>query len=192
MSKRFFSISPRLALAYSAMSLILPALVYLTAQHVLRQTANDPQIQLAEDAAAALNAGQPAAALAAGQTIDMRASLAPFIIITDANRQPLAATGRLDGNIVLPPAQMFDDAKAGRRFNSPAGENRVTWEPAAGVRQAAVIVPYNGGYVLAARNLRETEIRQSQAFGFAAATAALLGVIGLLISSNILKRNPTP
>ena len=39
------------------------------------------------------------------------------------------------------------------------GENRLTWQPEAQVRLATVVVPFNNGYVLVARNMREIEIR---------------------------------
>ena len=57
----------------------LYATVAGTIQTVLRGGANDPQVQLAEDAAAQLAQGASAATLV-GSSVDMRASLAPFLI----------------------------------------------------------------------------------------------------------------
>jgi hypothetical protein len=45
----------------------------------------------------------------------------------------------------------------------PRDEDRITWQPAPGVRVAAVIVPYGGqqpGFVLAGRSLRLVEQRE--------------------------------
>jgi hypothetical protein len=65
------------------------------------------------------------------------------------------------------------------------GEDRVTWQPEAGVRIAAVIEGYGGaapGYVLAGRSLREVEIREDQAEFFAGATwVAALGLTLVVI-----------
>jgi hypothetical protein len=58
-------------------------LVYLTTQQVLRMNANDPQIQMAEDAAAALDAGETPAALLPEDIVDIATSLAPFLVIFD-------------------------------------------------------------------------------------------------------------
>ena len=56
--------------------------IYGAAQQVLRLTANDPQIQMAQDAAASLNAGNTPTSLVPSK-VDSKVSLAPFIEVYD-------------------------------------------------------------------------------------------------------------
>jgi hypothetical protein len=56
-------------------------LSYTTVQQALRQGLNDPQIQMAEDAAYALDHGKTIEDVIPGEIIDMDRSLAPFFII---------------------------------------------------------------------------------------------------------------
>jgi len=138
---------------------LLCGIIYLSVQQTLRHLANDPQIQLAEDIAAALSRGETPALLRAptSERLDIAQSLAPFVITYNANGQPEFATGRLDGKTPTPPSGVLEHARV-------QGQNRVTWMPRHDVRCAAVVVPYSGahsGFVLAARSLRETEVRVS-------------------------------
>lgn len=138
---------------------LLCGLIYVTAQQVLRQSANDPQIQMAQDAAAALAEGKEEPSLqATGGTlaqIDLEHSLAPFMITFDNNLKPITSTAELNGKTPVPPAGVFEFARA-------HGENRFSWQPRRGVRAATVLVHYSGqksGFVLAGRSLREVETR---------------------------------
>ncbi len=151
--------------AYFALALALPGLIFVSVQQTLRMGANDPQIQLAHDGLGIA---------AEGPVLDMSASLAPFEIIYDEQHKVLNATGQLDGKTPTPPAGVFDYAKT-------HSDDRFTWEPKSGVRLAAVVVHHDGGYVLAARNLREVEIRENQAQTFAIATLASLVVVGIVL-----------
>ena len=137
-------------IAVTAMSF----LVYFISQQVLRQSANDPQIQIAEDIVAALSSGKQAADFNISDKINIAKSLAPYSIIYDVNGKPLASTGELNGEIPKLPQGVFESAKS-------MGENRISWQPQQDVRSALVIVPYPGGYVAAGRSLREVEIRES-------------------------------
>ena len=69
----------------------LCGLVYVAVQQDYRQSLNDPQIQMAEDAAAPLNAGAaPASLVTRGTTpINIAASLAPWIAVYDESGTPL-------------------------------------------------------------------------------------------------------
>jgi len=173
-----FTTSPinRLGLAFFALALGLSSLAFLLVQQSLRQGANDPQIQMAEDIAAALDAGRDPTSLATASNADLRTSLAPFVIVTDADKKVVVATGQLDGRNVTPPDAAFDAAA-----HNPGHENRITWQPATGVREAAVIVSHNGGYVLVARSLREVEVREDQAQTLTFAALAALIVIGVVL-----------
>src|SRR5579871_6624616 len=63
----------------------------LAVQQNYRQTANDPQLQLAEDAAAAWQAGQQPKNIVPATTVDTSQSLAPFVTIINNQRQVLAS-----------------------------------------------------------------------------------------------------
>jgi hypothetical protein len=103
----------------------------------------------------------------------LRLSLDPYLILYDRNHQPLSHAVQLDGKTPTPPAGAF--AAAGR-----TGENRITWQPAPGVRSAAVIVPYRDGYVLAGRSLALTEARERNLAGL-----ALLGLLATLLATGL-------
>ncbi|PZR83675.1 MAG: hypothetical protein DLM65_01370 [Candidatus Aeolococcus gillhamiae] len=140
-------------------------------QQNLRSAANDPQIQLAEDAGARLDAGAPASSVVPTSSVpvDIARSLAPFVIVYDAGDKPLASSGRLDGAVPVPPQGVSASARV--------AEDRVTWQPRNGVRIAAVVVAFNGGTVLAGRSLRVVEQRADDAL---AVTATLwLGALVL-------------
>lgn len=154
--------SLRLWLPISAAVTVICGLVYVEAQGALRDAANDPQIQMAEDAASSLDGGSPAAALVSGTTVDMATSLAPFLIVYDAHHVVVASSGRLDGIAPIVPSGVLSSART-------TGEDRISWEPAPGVRIAAVVVPYRNGEVLAGRSLREVEQRESNALAVALA-----------------------
>ena len=65
---------------------------YVTLQQTHRQQANDPQIMLAEDAAAALDSGYPANALfESSSKTDMSVSQSPFGMVFDASGKLLGA-----------------------------------------------------------------------------------------------------
>ena len=63
---------------------LLCGLIYVTLQQAYRSNANDPQIQLAEDAAQALAAGQSPESLLPEQQVDIARSLAPYMMIFNA------------------------------------------------------------------------------------------------------------
>jgi hypothetical protein len=131
-------------------------LVYAAVQQCYRQSANDPQIQMAEDAAYALGQGAAVETVVPPGQVDLQRSLAPFLIVYDDNGAVLGSTGLLNGRVPSVPAGVMSYARV-------RGQDRVTWEPQPGVRMAAVVVRYQGqqsGWVLAARSLREVEKRE--------------------------------
>src|SRR5579859_3595514 len=133
----------------------LAALVYGAVQQDLRQTANDPQAQLAEDAAARLDAGAAPDEVVPGATVEMAASLAPYVIVFDANGAQVASSAQLHGAAPPFPASVFDSTRA-------RGEEAITWQPEAGVRSAVVVHSWRDGFVVAGRSLRLTEQRENQ------------------------------
>ena len=131
-------------------------LIYAAVQQDLRQGANDPQIQMAEDTAAKLADGQSAQNTVPSEKIDIAKSLAPYLIIFDANGNPIASSAQLDGQTPTIPTGVFDYVRQN-------GEDRITWQPQEGVRNAVVVTQFKGsnsGFVLAGRSLREVEKRE--------------------------------
>ena len=129
---------------------------YAAIQQAIRQSANDPQIQMAEDAASKLAGGQPVQLVVPAEKVDIANSLAPYLIVFDAQGKPIAASAQLDGLTPTIPAGIFAYVKQN-------GEDRLTWQPQPGVRSAIVVTQFKGatsGFVLAGRSLREVEKRE--------------------------------
>lgn len=174
-------IRPLLWWAYSAIMVTgLCALVHVAVQQDLRQGANDPQVQMAEDAAARLEGGAAPADVVprAAPPVDIATSLSPWLAVYDQSGALLAASGQLNGAPPQLPAGVFDTSGwksiVGHHLTVfyPNNENRFTWQPKDGVRQAVVLVHFSGGlsehgsigsgFVAAGRSLREVESRESQ------------------------------
>ncbi len=133
----------------------LSGLIYGVVQQDIRQGANDPQIQMAEDAAAKLTSGQAVQSVVPAEKVDIAKSLAPYIIVFDASGKPVASSAQLGGQTPTIPSGVFDSVRR-------SGEDRITWQPQAGVRSAVVVTRFSGsssGFVLAGRSLREAEER---------------------------------
>ncbi len=156
-------------------------LIYGCVQQALRQDANDPQIQMAEDAAAALNNGSSVASLLPSARLDIAHSLAPFLLIYDEAGKPVAGSGQLGDSLPSDPLGALQAARS-------SGENRVTWQPRSDVRIASVVVPFAGGYVVAGRSLREVERReaQMQAMAFIGWLVTLLASLGVAAAAEFL------
>lgn len=138
-----------------AITLILGT-VYLVVQQNYRLSANDPQIQIAEDAENALKEGKSAKnSDDLIEKIDIEKSLATYMIEYDKTGALVIGNGYVDGKNAELPRGVYDYAKQ-------HGEDRFTWQPKKGVRSAGVLVYYKGkneGFVFAGRSLRETEKR---------------------------------
>ena len=132
----------------------LAALVYVAVQQDLRQNANDPQVQMAEDAAAALDAGAPPPSLVSSKTVDLARSLAPYLMIFDASGNVVVSSAELHGQPPQFPASVFNDARG--------GQDRISWQPEPGVRSAVVVQPWHDGFVVAGRSLRLVEEREQR------------------------------
>jgi len=172
---------------YAKKTLVAPAAVivvisivlgfnYLADQQMLRLGGNDPQVQIATDAAAALGRGAVPSSVAAsvGREVDLAESLSPFIMVFDAQGRVVASSGILNGWPPKLPQGVLNYAKA-------HGEDRLTWQPASGIRIAAVVETIKGrssGYVLAGRSLKEVEKREDLLFWqFAIAWILSIGAI---------------
>jgi hypothetical protein len=129
----------------------MSGMAYALVQHGLRAEANDPQIQVAQDAAHALDIGASPAKVIPPDKVDIGSSLGLVVAVYDANHNQLGGDAELNGTAAAPPAGALD---AGR-----SGTNIVTWQPAEGVRMALVVVPWKGGVVMSARSLSLVESR---------------------------------
>ena len=139
-------------LPLAAAAIGVSGIVYLSVQQNYRLNANDPQIQLTQDLTEALAQGAPPELLLPQSKTDMSKSLQPFAVIFSATGTPMASSAQLnDQTPSLPNGVLEKVAKT--------GEGRITWQPAKGVRIAAVIKQYKDGYVLVGRNLQEVEKR---------------------------------
>lgn len=134
----------------------LIGIMYAAVQQDIRQGANDPQIQIAEDTATRLAGGEPIQSVVPSEKVDIATSLAPYVIIFDAHGNPIASSAQLDGQTPTIPMGIFDSVRQN-------GEDRITWQPQPGVRSAIVVTQFKGstsGFVIAGRSLREIEKRE--------------------------------
>jgi len=125
--------------------------IYSVGQQIMRLGADDPQIQMAEDAAARISKGDTPADVIT-EKIDPKISLSPFIVVYDLKGQ-LAASATYAGTELLP------NIPYGVLESTTDSYKTVTWEPIPNVRLAAVAVKTHDYYVVSARSLRATESR---------------------------------
>jgi len=156
--------------------------VYATTQQMSRQSANDPQIQLAEDAAARLDQGADPTSVIGGGNVDIAKSLAPFVIVYDTSGHVVAGTGYLDGNIPAVPSGVLTSAQ-GKPYNA------VTWQPQTGVRIASVTVHAKNYSVLSGRSLTEVEKRDNTIL-LLVTCGWLASLVGFAIAGGIVLRRP--
>lgn len=147
-------------------------------QQVYRQNANDPQIEIVQEVAAAIQKGIPRDQIV-GPTgsVDMNTSLSPFIAIYDENAKVVGASGKLNNENPVPPSGAFDAVKK-------SGQTRFTWQPQPGVRVAAVMQEVKGEkstFILAGRSLREVEQREKQLTQIAGLTWLALMLLSLFL-----------
>lgn len=147
-------------LFYVGLVTVLTGFVFIAVQQEIRHTANDPQIQIAEDAQNALTQGSSMESVVpAGSKVDLAISLGSFIVLFDEDGNPVAGNALLNGKLPKLPHGVFGYVREN-------GEDRVTWQPEPELRFAAVITRFAGakssGFILVARSLREVEERQIQ------------------------------
>ncbi|MBA3647536.1 MAG: hypothetical protein H0W62_03130 [Chitinophagales bacterium] len=132
-------------------------LIYVTVQQTYRSNANDPQIQMAEDAAFALKNGAKPQTLVSAKMTEISQSLNPYLILFDETGKSIASDGVLDGKIPTMPDGVLD-------YTKQNAEDRITWQPRKEVRSALEILHVQGafnGFVVAGRSLRIVEERES-------------------------------
>lgn len=156
--------------------IIMTGLAYMAVQQSYRMSANDPQIQIAEDIVTAISQGtSPDAIVSPNPSLDIAASLSSFVTIYDDSGKPIGSSVALDGKMPTLPSGVFDNAKKN-------GQDRFTWQPKKDLRIAAVVTRYSSGektgYVLAGRSLKEVETRIKSL----ALMSAIAGLAALVLS----------
>jgi len=167
-------------LPIAAVTTVLCGLVFIAVQQSLRQSANDPQIQMAGDAADALTGGASAESVLPPTRIDVARSLATFTEVFNDNGEVVVSSGLLHGQPLQLPDGVLDNVRL-------EGESRLTLQPEPAARMASVIVHYGGpspGFVLVGRSLREIEFRTAQIrILVAIAWFVVLGITLLVVST---------
>ena len=130
----------------------LAGLIFIVAQQDLRLSANEPQAGLAQDGIVHIGRGDPLITVVPSSYVNPAESTSPFVVVYDPNGAMLDSN--LYSALPMPPKGMFDYARA-------YGEDRVTWQPANGLRIAAVLTydTTSREFVLAGRSLKEAEVR---------------------------------
>jgi energy-converting hydrogenase Eha subunit F len=165
--------------------------IYLATQQNYRQSFNDPQVQIAEDAALRLTeGGVPADIVSHSEPIvDLQKSLALWIGVYDSSGKPLESSGVLAGEPPQPPLGLFDDTtwtfEKAYVINGMK-EVHVTWQSKYDTRQALVIVHAGDRFVVVGRSMRVIEDRiidmgHELLFGWAFTNLATLAAIGFLL-----------
>ncbi len=173
-------------LPLAILATLMSGLMYLTVRQNYRQTANDPQIQMAEDAAVALSNGQLPPAVVPASKIELSQSLAPYLIVFDQSGHVVASSAELEGEAPVVPAGVFDYVKQ-------HGQDRFTWQPRPDVRSAVVMTRSSGNpayFVLAGRSLREVEQRESQLT--IEVGLAWVVILGMTLGAIIISRKTLP
>ena len=157
-------------LAAIIVTTILFGTIYVVAQQLDRLGANDAPLRLASQVAAELREGQTTT-VDAQPHVDLSRSLAPFVVVEDAQGRASDGSGFLKGTLVsLPSGVLASAAKSGR--------DNVTWQPAPGLRFATVTLRVGNQFVSAGQSLQPSEVRDG--------TIRLLVGFGWLVSMLVL------
>jgi hypothetical protein len=151
---------------------VVVAFAYVGIQQNYRQNANDPQIQDVEDVITALNSGQQLNLQPDGT--DLSSSLSTFIALYDKDGKVLSSNAVLNGNPPQLPAGVFS-------YVNKHGEDRITWQPQKGIREAVVVgkISSSGQYIAVGRSLREIDKRTNTLTGMAAIAWVVLVLLSL-------------
>ena len=174
--------------AYAGIITLLCGIVFITVQQSYRLSANDPQLQLAEDAANALNKGaDPKSIVGSTPAIEISQSLSPYLVIYDASGNVAAGSATLNGKPLKIPQGVID-------YIQKNGKDAATWQPVPGVRQAMVgFSTANKAYVtVAGRSLRNVEDRisllgEQVLFGWG---MSLLGMLVVALLQSMMTKKP--
>jgi len=130
-------------------------MVYGTAQHLLRIGANAEPATQAKFLSQRLANGAEPAEIVTSYYANLPQDGATFTLITDENEKTIISTYRLNNQLLELPSGVYSYAKS-------HGEDRLTWQPEMGIREATVVMPYTSkdgktGFVASGVSLRESE-----------------------------------
>jgi hypothetical protein len=171
-------------LPLAAVTVSLSGLIYICMQQNLRLGANEPQVQMAEDAARALAAGEAPESLVPARNVDIAESLAPYLILYDKTGKVIASNAVLNGQVPELPAGVLD-------YTAEEMQDRISYQPEPAARGAVVVIFVQGGpggYALAGRSLREVE-KRIDLLGlqvFLGCAATLMGTLLLVLALELL------
>ncbi len=163
---------------YSAVITLLCGIIYIVAQQNFRMSANDPQYQMAEDAANALNNGaDPKSLINSAAPVEISQSLSPYLVIYSTSGNMAASGAMLDGHALAIPKGVID-------YVDKNGKDAASWQPQPGVRQAMVGIRAKNYIAFTGRSLRKVEERiatlgEQVLFGWVMSIVAMLVVVFL-------------
>jgi hypothetical protein len=160
------------ALCLSIVAFVLAFAGYAVMHLTIRHSANQPQRQMADDAARIYSSADRVAVTGTPH-VELSQSLEPFTIAYDESGRVINYDGALNGVVPAPPAGVFAYARQ-------HGSNELTWQPRRDVRLAIVVRHFTGahcsGFVLVGRSLATAEQGE-----MIARWAALLGWIAIVV-----------
>src|ERR1700710_239956 len=125
--------------------------IYVVTQQLDRLSANDAPARIASQVAAELREGQ-STTLGAQPHVDLSRSLAPFVVVEDAQGSATAGSGFLKGSLVSLPTGVLASA-------AKTGTDDITWQPQRGLRFATVTLKVGNQFVTAGQSLAPSEDR---------------------------------
>ena len=173
-------------LPYAFVVSILILFVTVSIRSYVRTSVNEQLIVVTENLAADMFRNDvPSAPLPSAEVVDVERSIAPFVILYDSNGQPTDGTGKLNDTFPGLPQKITEHART-------HSEYRLDWKPQANTRLAIVVRYYQNdqraGFVLAGKNLRETNNQLSRLYILSAATWAITLVGMLMLTRMTLKK----
>ena len=168
-------------LMLAAIVTVICGIIYATVQQTYRTEANDPQIEISETVADFLKQGAPPEAIIGqNRAIDIAKSLSVFVLLFDKDGKAQTGSGKLGDSFPVPPPGVFDYARK-------HGEDRLTWQPQKDVRLATVVrkADDDKGFVLAARNMREVEIREKRLSIMVGIAWAMLLILSAILAKTL-------
>jgi len=163
-------------LGFAAIITLACGIIYVTVQQNFRLSANDPQIQMAQDAAIAIDKGADPKNLAGTNApLEISTNLSPFLVVYDPSGNLVAGGATLNGKPLKIPQGVID-------YIRKNGRDAASWQPEPGVRQAMVGVSTakRDYIVVAGRSLGPTEERIGR-LGEQVAFGWVMSLIGLLV-----------
>jgi hypothetical protein len=154
--------------------------IYAVAQQSVRASANTEPAAVAAREVLLLATGTGDLS---EQRVELTADSGPFVVVYDADNAPAAGTVVRNGALPVVPAGVLAAARQ-------EGQDKVTWQPAAGLRFAVVArAASDGRVVVAGQSLAPFEDRDTQTLSFVGLgwLASVAGMAGAWILTNTLE-----